>query len=276
MNYTNDMYLHSSSGYCMPFEETDKDVKLLLGYGKQIHPKTKQEFYHHGIDLHAPHYLLSAVATGIVIGIGTDSTHGMFLTIRYGVYYVTYAHISNVFVNFGQRVSAGQTVATSGNFLHLGVSINDEEISPLDFLTMLYGNVKSQRATDKDGNPEILTLGDGDFRTSWDNDQDEIEKLLLRFFPMYMGDISRGNYDVPEHTRHSLEGIFRLGNERHIFFETLPSQANPLGMGNRSLSFAEKIQNILIGDFLNYLALCHRVFLSTMSDENKKKLMTGL
>jgi hypothetical protein len=33
----------------------------------------------------------------------------------------------------------------------------------------------------------------------------------------------------------------------------------------------EKVQNLLIGDFLNYLALCHQVYLSGDSDSDKKK-----
>ena len=39
MKYTEEMILHSDSGYCMPFEEPrGKDVELSLGYGEQVHP----------------------------------------------------------------------------------------------------------------------------------------------------------------------------------------------------------------------------------------------
>jgi hypothetical protein len=50
--------------------------------------------------------------------------------------------------------------------------------------------------------------------------------------------------------------------------------ANPLGMTSRSLPLAEKVQNLLIGDFLNYLALRHQIFLSSMSAIEKKKHRT--
>ena len=41
MRYTEEMILHSKSGYCMPFEAPQgKDVELSLGYGEQVHPKT--------------------------------------------------------------------------------------------------------------------------------------------------------------------------------------------------------------------------------------------
>lgn len=44
MRYTEEMMLQSKSGYCMPFEERGKDVELTLGYGKQKHPVTGDEF----------------------------------------------------------------------------------------------------------------------------------------------------------------------------------------------------------------------------------------
>lgn len=37
MKYTEEMILHSDSGYCMPFEEPQgKDVEMSLGYGEQV------------------------------------------------------------------------------------------------------------------------------------------------------------------------------------------------------------------------------------------------
>ena len=41
MKYTEEMILHSDSGYCMPFEAPQgEDVELSLGYGEQTHPET--------------------------------------------------------------------------------------------------------------------------------------------------------------------------------------------------------------------------------------------
>ena len=78
MKYSQEMILKSPSGYCMPFEERDREVVMSLGYGKQTNPQTGLEFFHHGVDFAAPHYLLSAVASGTVSGIGTDSVHGTY------------------------------------------------------------------------------------------------------------------------------------------------------------------------------------------------------
>jgi hypothetical protein len=50
----------------------------------------------------------------------------------------------------------------------------------------------------------------------------------------------------------------------------MPSMANPLGIGNRCMPLATKVQNLLIADFLNYLAMRHQVYLSTMDEVLKK------
>ena len=50
MHYTQEMILHSDSGYCMPFEERNGEVTMSLGYGKLKHPHTGESFFHHGVD----------------------------------------------------------------------------------------------------------------------------------------------------------------------------------------------------------------------------------
>lgn len=152
MKYTEEMILHSDSGYCMPFEEPQgKDVEMSLGYGEQVHPATGEKFFHHGIDFNVRCYMLSAVASGIVSGVGNDPVHGICQTVRYGGYEVTYGHLSNVFAQFGQRVKAGQTVALSGELLHIEVKFKGEELNPIEFLTMLYGNIKALQEADGNG-----------------------------------------------------------------------------------------------------------------------------
>ena len=275
MKFTQDMMLQSDSGYCMPFEEKDKDVEMTLGYGKQRHPKTGELFFHHGVDFNAPHYLLSALATGRVTGLGNDAIHGIYQVIRYDQYEVTYAHLSNIFANYGQTVKAGQVVAVSADLLHMEVKYKGEELNPLEFLTMIYSNIKSMEHNGQIGGiPQFVTL-DLDVHTSYDRDQKEIEDLMLRWFPDYMHDMASGVYALPEHTELALRNIFTMSAMKNYFYETLPSMANPLGMGRRSIPLAEKVQNLLIADFLNYLALRHQVFLSSMSVLEKKKLRTG-
>ena len=271
MKYTQEMMLQSDSGYCMPFEEKGKDVEMSLGYGKQKHPKTGEMFFHHGVDFPVKHYLLAAIATGKVSGLGNDAVHGFYQVIRYGLYEVTYSHLSNVFANYGTEVKAGQVVAVSADMLHMEVKYNGEELNPLEFLTMIYGNMKALEQNGTPGAvPQFVTI-DMDVHTKYDKDQKEIEDLMTRWFPDYMQDLSSGIYTLPEHTELALRNIFTMSAMKNYFFETLPSMANPLGMGTRSIPLAEKVQNLLIADFLNYMALRHQIFLSTMSQAVKKK-----
>ena len=276
MRYNEEMILQSASGFAMPFEEQDgKDVAMTLGYGEQEHPTTGERFFHHGVDFAVDHYLLSAVASGTVSGIGSNDEHGIFQTIRYGKYEVTYAHLANVYAQFGERVKAGQMVGLSSDKLHISVKFDGEEINPMDFLTMLYGNVKAMRQARRSG---MVDFGEMDedlqldgFRTRYDADKEEIEQLMLRFLPYYFDDLRQGEYVVPSHTEQSLRNIFSVSAVKNYFFERMPSMMNPLGIGRRAVPLASKVQNLLIGDFLNYLALRHGICLSTMDDGIKKK-----
>ena len=276
MKYTEEMILQSPSGYCMPFEEEkNKEVTLSKGYGEQKDAVTGETSFHHGINFHASHRPLAAVASGVVSSIGTDKEHGVYIVIRYGKYEVTYAHLANIFIRFGQKVKAGQTVAISGNDLHMEVAFDGEELNPIEFLTMLYGNIKALQETDGNGPAGFYDAETG-VKNDYEKDQREIEELMLRFLPLYMEDLQRGAYTVPAHTEQSLRHIFTMGAMKEYFYEQMPSIANPLGLGRKAMPLACKVQNLLIADFLNYLALRHEVYLSTMGGEVKKNFMTKL
>jgi len=268
MKYTKEMILRSPSGYCMPFEERSKNVEMSLGYGEQKHPVTGETFFHHGVDFNVSHYPLSAVASGTVCAVGSDNTYGIYMTLRHGKYEVTYGHLSNAFANFAHPVKAGQVVAVSGDMLHIGVKFDGHELNPLEFLTMLYGNIKAMEQNGMTGMVELENLGTG-LPTDYEKDKEEIEELMMRFLSSYMHDLQAGLYDVLEHTSQSLMNIFSVCASKNYFFETMPSMANPLGIGRRIMPLACKVQNMLIADFLNYLAIRHGVFLSSL-DENLK------
>ena len=274
MKYSQEMILKSPSGYCMPFEERDKEVVMALGYGKQTDSQTGVEFFHHGVDFAAPYYLLSAVASGTVSGIGTDSVHGTYQVIRYGDYEVIYGHLSNILVGYGEPVRAGQTVSVSGDILHMETKYKGEEIDPIEFLTMIYGNIRNlERRKTAFEEQEFEAIAEG-VRTRYDNDREEIEELMLRFFPVYLNDLGSGAYSLPQRTETALRNILTMASSRNYFFEAMPSMENPMGLGRRSVPLAVKVQNLLISDFLNYLALIHGTYLSTWDDGVKKKPAT--
>ena len=87
----------SKSGYAMPFDDRGEQVEVLLPFGEQKHPDTGQKFFHHGIDLKAHYFVLSALADGVVTGVGNDARHGLFVVATYDdKYVVTYGHLSSV------------------------------------------------------------------------------------------------------------------------------------------------------------------------------------
>lgn len=193
--------------------------------------------------------------------------HGICQTIRYGEYEVTYGHLSNVYAQFGQRVKAGQTVALSGERLHVGVRFKGEELNPIEFLTMLYGNI---RALQEAGGEAAGGFCEPAPATDYEQYRREIEELMLRFLPCYMEDLRRRTYTVPAHTEQSLRHIFTTGAMKEYFYERMPSMYNPLGLGRKALPLVGKVQNLLIADFLNYLALRHEVYLPAMGGDVKK------
>ena len=85
-----------------------------------------------------------------------------------------------MFVGFGREVHAGQVVSISAEMLHLEVRYKGEAINPLEFLTMVYCNLKSLEAQGKTGMPELVGL-DFEIHTRYDKDHKEIEELMMKF-----------------------------------------------------------------------------------------------
>ena len=286
MDYVQAMNLHSPSGYAMPFEADENTPLEVIGhYGKQVNSHTGEETFNHGMDFRVRRGTwLKALATGVVTGIASDLRSGFNITINYpnyadgrkSSYDVTYSHISESLCNFGRNVKAGDNVARCDGHLHIEVRFNGEETNPMEFLTMLRDNLVMASQTQMEGeNPEIATL-DFDVHTPYDDQQGEIDQLMYRYFGSYMSDIFRGRYRVPEPTERNLRGAIAEGVGKGAFYEHAPSMLNPLGLGHRSFSIIERVQTILITDFLNYLAMMQSIFLSSMSENEKKKLLTGL
>ena len=73
--------LDSTTGYCMPFKGTDA-VKVTTHYGESL----QDGKVCHGMVFKTDNDMLSAVADGKVIAVGSDATHGLYLIIRYGKY----------------------------------------------------------------------------------------------------------------------------------------------------------------------------------------------
>lgn len=268
-----DLFLESASGFRMPFDlGANEELNITLGFGEQTHPKTGEKFYHEGTDFFCKNKDLYAVATGIIVGAGQEAVHGNYIVAKYGKYEVTYSHVAEAYTPYGTEVKAGEKIALSGDFLHMSVRFYEDIIDPHDFLLMLWANIEQLSAMGLDKQPATEKLGEKAIHTKYDMDKDEIMFMMLRWLPSYMNDLLTGAYTASARTENSLRNIYAKGAERNYFFEKLPDLGNPLGLTSRSLPLLEKVQNLLLDDFLGYMALKHNVFLPSWSESEKKKL----
>jgi hypothetical protein len=98
--------------------------------------------------------------------------------------------------------------------------------------------------------------------------------MMQRWLGSYMYDIMQGTYVPPKRMESSLRNIFAQSADKNYFYEALPTIGNPLGLSSRGAPLAARFQNLLIADFLNYMAVCHHTYLSSWDDAQKKKPMS--
>ena len=180
MRYSKDMLLESDSGFMMPFElDENNSVPVILDYGQQTHPNTGDMFFHKGVDFALSEKPLFGIATGTVKGYGEEGIHDKFIIVSYGNYEVEYGHLSECYVKYGDTVKASQHIAYSGPFLHIGVRFQGQDMNPFEFLDMIYSNIKHLSTCKKTRTPFMDDFG-VIVPSSYDNEMDEIEKLITR------------------------------------------------------------------------------------------------
>lgn len=112
-------------------------------YGWRIHPVLGTQRFHDGIDIPTPQgTAVVAAASGEVIYAGWYGAYGNTVIISHGGNLTTlYAHLSNLSVGMGARVTGGQTIARSGNsglstgpHLHFGVRSGGEPVNPSSYI----------------------------------------------------------------------------------------------------------------------------------------------
>ena len=87
------------------------------GFGYRIHPITKINQFHNGVDIPAPIGTpIVSPADGKIIGIYTNSAGGLQLLVFHNNGFITgYAHLSKVLKLKNTLVKQGETIALSGN-----------------------------------------------------------------------------------------------------------------------------------------------------------------
>ncbi len=128
--------------YVWPLE--DADAAVTDPYGMRVHPLTKTEQFHSGIDLAAEGgENVLAVADGTVLDCSYNEAYGYVLTLGHADGVQTqYAHLRAFLVSPGDTVVQGEAVAlvgatgwATGPHLHLGVVVDGEFVDPLAALS---------------------------------------------------------------------------------------------------------------------------------------------
>lgn len=110
-------------------------------YGRRIHPLTGRRSFHAGVDVGAPQGSpIRAAFSGTVIHAGRSRTWGRNVVVRTGPLQIRYAHASELEVDEGDEVDAGQqlgavgaTGRVTGPHLHVQVERRGRRVRP-DFL----------------------------------------------------------------------------------------------------------------------------------------------
>ncbi len=117
--------------------------RVTSSFGPRIHPISGRSHSHSGLDIAAPAGTpIGATSAGTVTFAGVRGGYGNLVIIDHGDGRETrYAHADRLLVQPGQRVFAGQQVATvgatgsaTGPHLHLEVRLNGEAVDPAPLL----------------------------------------------------------------------------------------------------------------------------------------------
>lgn len=113
-------------------------------YGMRIHPTLGVEQFHNGVDFAAPKgTAIYAAYDGVVAAAAYSNTMGNYVMIDHGDgLYTIYMHASALYVEKGDIVVRGETIAavgstgrSTGNHLHFSVRLNGAYTSPWNYLS---------------------------------------------------------------------------------------------------------------------------------------------
>jgi murein DD-endopeptidase MepM/ murein hydrolase activator NlpD len=127
-----------------PFAQpVTSSFRFTSGFGTRRDPKTGRTRMHEGTDFAASHGTpIYATADGVVIHAGWEGGYGRLIKIRHEFGIETrYAHLSNIRVQEGQRVSRGDRIGDMGNsgrstgtHLHYEVRISGRPVNPMTYI----------------------------------------------------------------------------------------------------------------------------------------------
>ncbi|MBX7163097.1 MAG: M23 family metallopeptidase [Saprospiraceae bacterium] len=124
-------------------DKLERNVEQLSGFGIRLHPVHKINKMHQGIDFTAPAGTpIQSTGDGKVVKVENKSSgYGRSVTIDHGFGYVTlYAHMKDIVVRQGEKVTKGQKIGTIGNtgtstgpHCHYEVHFNGKPVNPIHY-----------------------------------------------------------------------------------------------------------------------------------------------
>jgi len=138
------MNMYRIAAFKLPFAMPVKgNFRWTSGFGYRRDPKGYGSRLHEGTDMAGAHGMpIYATADGVVTHAGWDGGYGRLVKIRHDFGVETrYAHLSQVRVEVGQRVSRGDRIGDMGNtgrstgtHLHYEVRLNGTAVNPMTFI----------------------------------------------------------------------------------------------------------------------------------------------
>ncbi|WP_135448725.1 M23 family metallopeptidase [Tabrizicola caldifontis] len=139
-----EMNMYRIAAFKLPFAMPVKDrFRWTSGFGYRRDPKGAGTRMHEGTDMAGAYGTpIYATADGVVVHAGWDNGYGRLVTIRHDFGVETrYAHLSQIRVEVGQRVSRGDRIGDMGNsgrstgtHLHYEVRLNGSPVNPMTFI----------------------------------------------------------------------------------------------------------------------------------------------
>ena len=123
----------------------DRALVINSGFGLRTDPFTNKSKFHYGVDLHSRSDAVLSMLGGRVKKTGYDKRgYGNFVTMIYGDFEVTYAHLSSILVSSKDVVTPGAPIGISGStgratgeHLHISVKFRGKPVDPIPFLLFI-------------------------------------------------------------------------------------------------------------------------------------------
>ena len=117
--------------------------EIVAAFGMRVHPVSKMEKMHYGIDIKAPMGAeVVAPEDAIVQEVGYSTKKGNYIVLKHDdIYETKFYHLQTIKVEEGQKVEKGKQIATVGNtglstkpHLHYEVLKNGKRVNPATYL----------------------------------------------------------------------------------------------------------------------------------------------